>query len=135
METLDFRLRELRKEKGLTLEQMANDLNTTKVTLSRYENGTREPKSEMLSQLSDYFNVSIDYLFGKTDEKNPLSKKGQSDVKKALEDIKAQLENSDALMFDGEFLNADAVESLLSAMEIGIAMAKKKQEEKLREKK
>ncbi|MFR3499867.1 MAG: helix-turn-helix domain-containing protein, partial [Paraclostridium bifermentans] len=62
METLAFRLRELRKEKGLTLEQMANDLNTTKVTLSRYENGTREPKSEMLSQLSDYFNVSIDYL-------------------------------------------------------------------------
>ncbi|WP_270943252.1 helix-turn-helix domain-containing protein [Romboutsia lituseburensis] len=135
METLAFRLRELRKEKGLTLEQMANDLNTTKVTLSRYENSTREPKSEMLSQLSDYFNVSIDYLFGKTDEKNPISKKGKADVKKALEDIKTQLENSDALMFDGEYLNADAVESLLSAMEIGMAMAKKKQEEKLREKK
>ena len=72
METLAFRLRELRKEKGLTLEQMANDLNTTKVTLSRYENGTREPKSEMLSQLSDYFNVSIDYLFGKKSNFNSI---------------------------------------------------------------
>lgn len=134
METLAFRLRELRKEKGLTLEQMAKDLNTTKVTLSRYENGTREPKSEMLSQLSDYFNVSIDYLFGKTDEKNHISKIGQADVKKALEDIKAQLENNDALMFDGEYLNEDAIESLISAMEVGMAMAKKKQEEKLRNK-
>jgi len=43
---------------------MAKDLNTTKVTLSRYENAKREPKSETLNQLSGYFNVSIDYLFG-----------------------------------------------------------------------
>ncbi len=50
------------KEKGYTLEEMAKDLNTTKVTLSRYENGTREPKSETLNQLSDYFNVSINYF-------------------------------------------------------------------------
>lgn len=36
-----------------------------KVTLSRYEHSTREPKSETLNQLSDYLNVSIDYLFAK----------------------------------------------------------------------
>lgn len=130
METLANRLKLLRKEKGITLEEMARDLNTTKVTISRYENDVREPKSETLNALSDYFNVSIDYLFGKTDERSPISKKGQMDVKKALEDIKHKLESSDALMFDGDYLNEDAVESLLSAMEIGLAMAKKKQEDK-----
>ena len=129
METLAIRLKELRKEKGYTLEQMAQDLNTTKVTLSRYENGTREPKSETLNQLSDYFNVSIDYLFGKTDESSVPTKDEVIDVKKALDKIKNDLENSSSLMFDGECLSEDAISSLLSAMEIGLSMAKKKQEE------
>ncbi|MBP3929553.1 MAG: helix-turn-helix transcriptional regulator [Peptostreptococcaceae bacterium] len=129
METLAIRLKELRKEKGYTLEQMAQDLNTTKVTLSRYENGTREPKSETLNQLSDYFNVSIDYLFGKTDERSIPTKDEVIDVKKALDKIKNDLQNSRSLMFDGECLSEDAISSLLSAMEIGLSMAKKKQEE------
>lgn len=129
METLATRLKELRKEKGYTLEQMANDLNTTKVTLSRYENGTREPKSETLNVLSDYFNVSIDYLFGKTDERTHHTKAPVIDVKKAIDEIKNELENSDSLMFDGECLSDEAISSLLSAMEVGLSMAKKKQEE------
>lgn len=84
---------------------MAKDLNTIKVTLSRYENGTRELKSETLNQLSDYFNVSIDYLFGKTDAKTPKTKDEIIDVKKAIEEIKDELENSNFLMFDGECLS------------------------------
>ena len=84
---------------------MAKDLNTTKVTLSRYENAKREPKSETLNQLSNYFNVSIDYLFGKTDERNPKTKDEIIDVKKATEEIKNELENSNSLMFDEECLS------------------------------
>ncbi|MGL5755433.1 MAG: helix-turn-helix domain-containing protein [Paraclostridium sp.] len=129
METLATRLKELRKEKGYTLEQMSKDLNTTKVTLSRYENGTREPKSDTLNQLSNYFNVSIDYLFGKTDKRDPKTKDEIIDVKKAIEEIKDELENSNSLMFDGECLSEDAISSLLSAMEVGLSIAKKKQEE------
>lgn len=86
------------KEKGYTLKEMAKDLNTIKVTLSRYENGTREPKSEILNQLSDY-------LFGKTDEKTPKTKDEIINVKKAIEEIKDELENSNSLMFDGECLS------------------------------
>ena len=44
METLGDRLKSLRKEKGYTLEQVADKLNTTKVTISRYEKNLREPK-------------------------------------------------------------------------------------------
>lgn len=75
MSVLNKRLKMLRIEKGLTQEQVAKDLGTTKVSIGRYENGTREPKSEMLEAISNYYNVSIDYLFGKTDLKNNLLNK------------------------------------------------------------
>ncbi|EMJ5760848.1 XRE family transcriptional regulator [Clostridioides difficile] len=70
MSNLSKRLKELRLKRGLTQEQVANDLGTTKVSIGRYENGTREPKSEMLESMSNYYDVSIDYLFGKTDIEN-----------------------------------------------------------------
>ena len=60
METLGDRLKSLRKENGYTLEQVAEKLNTTKVTLSRYENNLREPKRETISQFAKLFNVSTD---------------------------------------------------------------------------
>ena len=52
METLGDRLKSLRKEKGYTLEQVADKLNTTKVTISRYEKNLREPKKETKLELS-----------------------------------------------------------------------------------
>ena len=47
MKTLGERLKDLRKEKGYTLEQVAEKLNTTKITISRYENNLREPKRKL----------------------------------------------------------------------------------------
>ena len=69
MKTLGERLKDLRKEKGYTLEQVAEKLNTTKITISRYENNLREPKREAISQLAKLFNVSTDYLHGHTNDK------------------------------------------------------------------
>ncbi|EPZ58909.1 putative immunity repressor protein [[Clostridium] sordellii ATCC 9714] len=46
-------------------------------------------------------------------------------MKKAIEEIKDELENSNSLMFDGECLSEDAISSLLSAMEVGLSIAKK----------
>ena len=65
MVTLGTRLRALREEKGLTLEQVANSVGTTKVSIGRYEKDEREPKSEMLNLLADFFDVSVDYLLGR----------------------------------------------------------------------
>jgi transcriptional regulator with XRE-family HTH domain len=70
MTTFAERLRQLRKEKGLTLEQLAQALATTKATLSRYENNERKPKAEFVQQLAGYFHVSVDYLLGRTDIRN-----------------------------------------------------------------
>ncbi len=63
-------LRIVRKEKKLNQLKVAMDLNISREALSHYENGKREPSLDMLNKMSEYFNVSIDYLInGKEFEK------------------------------------------------------------------
>lgn len=61
-----------RTSKNISLDKLAEDLNTTKATLSRYENNLREPKVEFIKQIADYFNCSTDYLLGRTDNREGL---------------------------------------------------------------
>lgn len=55
-------LKQIRKEKKLSQLKVAMDLSISREALSHYENGKRSPDVNMLIILSDYFNVSIDYL-------------------------------------------------------------------------
>ena len=55
-------LREIRRKKKLNQQRVAFDLNITREALSHYENGKRDPSLAMLVRMSEYFNVSIDYL-------------------------------------------------------------------------
>lgn len=55
-------LKKIRKQKKLSQLKVAMDLSISREALSYYENGKRSPDIEMLIKLSDYFNVSIDYL-------------------------------------------------------------------------
>lgn len=55
-------LKIIRKERNLNQQKVAIDLNISREALSHYENGKREPSLDMLIKLSDYFNVSIDFL-------------------------------------------------------------------------
>lgn len=61
------RLKELRERKGLNMAQAARALNIAYTTYVSYEKGEREPNSEMLIALADFFNCSTDYLLGKID--------------------------------------------------------------------
>lgn len=62
-----MRLKELRKKKGISQLRLATELNTTQNTISRYETGEREPGIAELIKIADYFNVSVDYLIGRTE--------------------------------------------------------------------
>ena len=64
------RLRFLRTEKGESLEKIARYLNVTIQTISNYENEKRDMTPETILKLAEYFNVSTDYLLGKTDIRN-----------------------------------------------------------------
>ena len=55
-------LKEVRKKRKLNQQKVAMDLNISREALSYYENGKREPSLSLLLKMSDYFNVSIDYL-------------------------------------------------------------------------
>ena len=55
-------LREIRKKHNLNQQKVAMDLNISREALSYYENGKREPSLSLLVNMSDYFNVSINYL-------------------------------------------------------------------------
>lgn len=58
------RLKKLRKEKGLTQQELADKIGVTKLTILRWEKGDRVPKSDKAQQLADYFGVSVGYLLG-----------------------------------------------------------------------
>jgi len=63
------RLRSARKQKGLTIAELAKLLGVAPITVSRYETNKREPDIETLKKLSDILDVSVDYLLGKEDVK------------------------------------------------------------------
>lgn len=63
-------LKMLREEKGLTQASMAKNLNLSPSTIGMWEQNRRSPDSESLKNLSDFFNVSIDYLLGKSNYRN-----------------------------------------------------------------
>lgn len=58
------RIAELRKDRGLTIQQVADGIGVSNGTISRYEKGTREPKLETWIKLADFFGVSVSYLQG-----------------------------------------------------------------------
>ena len=66
---MEFRLKSLRKSRKISQLKLALDLNMNQNTISRYENKEREADYEALIKIADYFDVSLDYLLGRTDEK------------------------------------------------------------------
>lgn len=64
MALIGKRLKELRKKSGMTQYQLGKMINVTKVSICCYEKGTRTPSLETLIDLSNIFNVNIDYLLG-----------------------------------------------------------------------
>ena len=67
-EIFGARLREIRTKTDTSQGDIAKALNTTKPTISKIESGQRAASIEYIWQLADYFNVSIDYLVGRSDD-------------------------------------------------------------------
>ena len=64
--TFSERLKELRLAKGLTQMQVSQSTGMSLLGYQRYEYGSREPAYNKLLALADYFDVSLDYLVGRT---------------------------------------------------------------------
>ncbi|MGO2267071.1 MAG: helix-turn-helix domain-containing protein [Vagococcus salmoninarum] len=64
------RIGELRREKGLTLKRMGELLEVKDNTLSQYETGKREPQLGFMLEMAEFFDVSLEYLMGKTNKRD-----------------------------------------------------------------
>lgn len=69
--TFGERLRLLRERKGESQIELGRILDVTSATISAYETGIREAPPATLRRLADYFDVSVDYLLGRTDDPTP----------------------------------------------------------------
>ena len=65
------RIKYLREELNMTQQELADKINGAKSTIAMYEKGDRKPSMEVLINLSEIFDCSIDYLLGQSDIKNP----------------------------------------------------------------
>ena len=61
------RIRDLREDHDIKQQDIADYLKCTQVCYSHYENGKRDIPTDVLIKIADYYNVSIDYLLGRTD--------------------------------------------------------------------
>lgn len=69
------KIKALREDNDLTQQQMANFLHISQATYSRYETGDLDLPSAVLIKLAAFYNVSIDYLVGRTDNPKPYEGK------------------------------------------------------------
>lgn len=96
------RLAQLRKKKNLTQEGLAAKVNTTKGTISNYENGHSTPPNESLVAIADALATTTDYLLGRTDD--PSSNIGS--VNDDEEEFEAFINNPEHGIFFKEYLEA-----------------------------
>ncbi len=66
------RIKDLREDKDKTQAEIAEIFDMQLTQYRRYENGEREPKLNFITKLADYYNVSIDYIAGRTNDKRGI---------------------------------------------------------------
>ncbi|MFW6027137.1 MAG: helix-turn-helix domain-containing protein [Candidatus Woesearchaeota archaeon] len=77
--SLTERLRKLRSEKNILQKDLANFLDVSTSTVGKYESGIREPNLDKLKKIANFYNVSLDYLVGRSEKKLSYSKSWYSE--------------------------------------------------------
>jgi transcriptional regulator with XRE-family HTH domain len=112
MSILGKRIGEMRRKRGLTQRQLADKLKVSHGRISLYETGDRSPDPEMLNKLADFFGCSVDYLLGRSDDPDPISK-DETDIKKILE-------QKEKAHWDGRELTVEEKEYLSRLIQVAI---------------
>ncbi len=131
-------IRDIAKSKGYSVNKLEKELGFARSSINKFNKN--KPSIEKLQQIADLLEVSLDYLLSNTDEtikeKAPtLTARDERDIEKILNNTREQLLSQEGLMFDGDPASPEAIDSILSAMQIGMEMAKKKNKEKYTPKK
>lgn len=95
------RLKELREDKNLIQQDIADILKVGRATIAGYETKGKQPDYDKLTKLAEFFNVSTDYLLGRTDTKSPAD-----EISSAIKD------DEELLMFWNELKDRDDLQLL-----------------------
>lgn len=99
------RIAKLRNDQCLTQEELASKVGITRSALSHYENNRREPDYETIQKFADFFQVTIDFLMGRSDDRSHPSPMDQD-----VQDFISQLELSDEAVMEKFVLTIDGRE-------------------------
>lgn len=77
-------LKKLREENKISQQKLANELKVSQSTVGMWENGKNKPEFDTLIKIADYFNVSVDYLLGKSENKKMPADENISELDKKL---------------------------------------------------
>jgi transcriptional regulator with XRE-family HTH domain len=123
MITLSDRLKELRKENNMTQSDLGKILGVGKTTISMYENGNSTPNDEIKLKIAEYFNVSLDYLLGKSEIKNYNNL--DTPMNKIHKLVKENGINTLAAHYEGEEFTEDDLEDIENFIKYVISKKKK----------
>ncbi len=116
MSTFGTRLKRLRLNMDMTQQDFAEQFNLNKSSISKYEKDKNLPENQLLIEIADYFNVSVDYLLCRTNNSTSLSdarlkEKGSMDTQ---EQLKNDLEMRDLLgLFGYALIDEDSKKEVL----------------------
>ncbi|MDD9147859.1 helix-turn-helix domain-containing protein [Sporolactobacillus sp. CQH2019] len=137
MSVLSDRLKLARESQNLKQTQVKERTGINNKTLSGYENGISVPDPETLTKLADLYDVSTDYLYGRTDKKHyyELNDKDEKDIARQLEKILSGMDSRANLNFDGEPMDETTKELVKAQIESNLKFAKQMAKKKFTPKK
>lgn len=128
------RVKEICKNRKIPISKLEKELGFSNGYISQLRKGVFP--SDRLEKISNFLGVTTTYLMtGEENSEKSLTPKDEKDIEKILEQTREQLMNQEGLMFDGDPASPEAIDSILSAMQIGMELAKKKNKEKYTPKK
>lgn len=92
------RIRELRKERHMTMKQLGEKLGLAESTVSQYETGKRSPDNETLLKLGEIFGVTVGYILGAEEKEQPHVQQDIGPNKQAVLDLIDDLDESEAAL-------------------------------------
>ena len=110
------RLKSLRIRSKKSQKEMGEFLGITRQGYSKYVRGESEPDINTLNTLAEYFDVTVDYLTGKSIQQQTLTEKDRKDIAKRMEKITEDLCKNEGLSFFGEPISDEVKESLIDAI-------------------
>lgn len=122
------KIHSLRTQKGLTLEELGDMVGVGKSTVRKWENGMiANMKRDKILKVSEALETTPAYLMGWNEKNNTSSHpENEHDIEKILDQICKQLLYQDDLMFGNIPASPEAIKSILTAIQIGVEIAKKK---------